>query len=162
MAIGRALVADAGAQMMAAELLSNLDLGLTAAEVSASQMLNDLTVMVTCGEDAHWNELCIANADRLLYVDAAGHPPLPEPELERILGGRGRDRRSTWRRCARTQRRRRRSPVRWMGRPDISMHLHVREGRRTTSAFLGRVVGSRAIGLVLAGGGRAGRSRISA
>ncbi len=154
-AIGRALVADAGAQQLAAELLSNLDFGLTAAEVSASQMLNDLTIMVTCADDPQWNELCIANADRLLYIDAAGHAPLPEPVLDRILGGRSRMQIDVATLCADT------SippppPTRWMGRPDISMHLHVRQGRADDLAFLGRVVGSRAIGVVLAGGGARG------
>ena len=154
-AIGRALVADAGAQRMAAELLSNLDLGLTAAEVSASQMLNDLTIMVTCADDPQWNELCIANADRLLYVDAAGHAPLPEPVLDRILGGRSRMQIDVATLC-RDSRAPPAAPTRWMGRPDISMHLHVREGRADDLAFLGRVVGSRAVGMVLAGGGARG------
>ena len=155
-AIGRALVADAGANRMAAELLSNIDLGLTAAEVSASQMLNDLTIMVTCADDPQWNELCIANADRLLYIDAAGHPPLPEPALDRILGGRTRRMQiDVATLCPDTP-----TPpplrTRWLNRPDIAMHLHVREGRADDLAFLGRIVGSRAIGLVLAGGGARG------
>ena len=154
-AIGRALVADAGTHMMAAELLSNLDLGLTAAEVSASQMLNDLTIMVTCADDPQWNELCIANADRLLYIDAAGHAPLPEPALDRILGGRNRMQIDVATLCPDTP-----TPppvrTRWMSRPDISMHVHIREGRAADLAFLGRIVGSRAIGLVLAGGGARG------
>ena len=155
MAIGRALVADAGAQLMAAELLSNLDLRLTAAEVSASQMLNDLTIMVTCGDDPAWNELCIANADRLLYVDAAGHAPVAEPALERILGRRTRMQIDVATLCPDT-RTPPAPPARWIGRKDISMHLHVREGRGADLAFLGRIVGSRAVGLVLAGGGARG------
>ena len=155
MAIGRSLVAEAAGQHLAAELLSNLDLGLDAAEVSAAQMLNDLTILVTCGEDAHWNELCIANADRLLYVDAAGHKPLPEPQLERILGAGRRSQIDVATLCADGSAP---QPVsgRWLGRADIAMHLHVREGRAADLAFLARVVGGRAVGLVLAGGGARG------
>jgi NTE family protein len=153
--IGRALVADAGAHRLAAELLSNIDLGLTAAEISASQMLNDLTIMVTCGDDPQWNELCIANADRLLYVDRVGHAPLPEPALDRILGGRSRMQIDVATLCPDTGTPPP-TPKRWTGRRDISMHLHVRQGRADDLAFLGRVVGSRAVGMVLAGGGARG------
>lgn len=155
MAIGRALVSDAKRQFLAAELLSNVDLGLTAAEVSGAQMLNDLTVMITCREDAQWDELCIANADRLLYVDAAGHAPLPEPRLDLILGAGRRIQIDVATLCpdgsAPPP-----VPKRWQGRSDISMHLHVRQGCQSDLAFLGRVVGGRAIGLVLAGGGARG------
>ena len=155
MAIGRALVADAAGQRLAAELMSNIDLGLTAAEVSAAQMLNDLTVLVTCGDDPHWNELCIANADRLLYVDQAGHAPLPEPPLERILGVGRRAQIDVVTLCPDGSAP---QPVaaRWRDRADIAMHLHVREGRAADLGFLSRVVGGRAIGLVLAGGGARG------
>ena len=155
MAIGRVLVADAGAQHLAAELLSNLDLGLTAAEISASQMLNDLTVMVTCHDDPMWNELCIANVDRLLYIDAAGHPSLPEPALGRILGAGRRIQIDVATLCDDAS-----APqpisARWQHRADIAIHLHLRRGRAADLAFLGRVVGGRAIGLVLAGGGARG------
>ena len=155
MAIGRALVADAGAQHLAAELLSNLDLGLTAAEISASQMLNDLTVMVTCHDDPMWNELCIANADRLLYIDAAGHPSLPEPALGRILGAGRRIQIDVATLCDDASAP---QPIskRWQHRADVAIHLHLRRGRAADLAFLGRVVGGRAIGLVLAGGGARG------
>lgn len=155
MAIGRALVADAGANGLAAELLSNVDFGLTAAEVSAAQMLNDVTIMVTCGEDPAWDELCIANADRLLYIDAAGHDPLPEPGLDRILGVGRRVQIDVATLCPDGSPPQP-VPARWMGRRDITMHLHVRQGRATDMGFLARVVGGRAIGLVLAGGGARG------
>ncbi len=155
MAIARAMAADAAAQSLAAEVLSNLDLGLTAAEVSAAQMLNDLTILVTCEEDPQWNDLCIANADRLLYIDAAGHTPLPEPKLERILGAGRRTQIDVATLCPEASAP---QPVakRWLGRPDIAMHVHVRQGRAADLAFLSRVVGGRAIGLVLAGGGARG------
>ncbi len=155
MAIARALVADAGRQGLAAEVLSNIDLGLTAAEVSAAQMLNDLTIMVTCHDDLFWNELCIANADRLLYVDAAGHGPMPEPRLDRILGAGRRVQIDVATLCPQNSPPQP-VPARWQGRADISMHLHVREGRVADLEFLGRVVGGRAVGLVLAGGGARG------
>ena len=155
MAIGRALVADAAEQSLAAELLSGLDFTLDAAEISAAQMLNDLTVLVTGGGDPAWDELCIANADRLLYVDAAGHAPLPEPALGRILGAGRRAQIDVATLCPDG------SPpqpvaARWRRRADIAMHLHVRAGRRADLGFLSRVVGGRAVGLVLAGGGARG------
>jgi len=153
--IARAMAADAAAQHLAAEVLSNLDLGLSAAEVSAAQMLNDLTLLVTCADDPAWNELCIANADRLLFIDAAGHAPLPEPPLARILGeGRrvGIDVATLCPDGSPPQP----VPARWAGRADILMHLHVRQGRASDMGFLSRVVGGRAVGLVLAGGGARG------
>ena len=154
MAIGHALVAGRqSAQHLAAELLSNLDLTLTADEVSAAQMLNDLTILVTCADDPVWNELCIASADRLLYVDAVGHPPLPEPPRDQT--------RTIHRKidivtlCPATS-----TPHppadRWLKRTDVDMHMHIREGRAADLAYLSRMVGGRAIGLVLAGGGARG------
>ncbi len=154
MAIGRALVADAGAHNLAAELLSNLDLTLGPDEISAAQMLNDLTVLVTCPDDAIWDDLCIASADRLLYVDFAGHPPLPEPPPHRIpsSGERKID--------VVTLSPENSAPhppaPRWQNRTDIATHLHVRQGRAADLAFLSRMVGGRAIGLALAGGGARG------
>jgi NTE family protein len=154
MAIARAMAADAAAQFMAAEVLSNIDLGLTAAEVSAAQMLNDLTILVTCRDDPQWDELCIANADRLLYVDAAGHTPVAEPQLDRILGAGRRVQIDVATLCPDG------SPphpaARWRDRADVAMHLHVRQGRAADLGFLSRVVGGRAVGLVLAGGGARG------
>jgi NTE family protein len=151
MAIGRAMVADAAAQHMAAELLSNIDLSLTREEISAAQMLNDLTILVTCRDDPVWDEMCLANADRLLYVDFAGHTPLPEPKSTgggarqidvMTLGPDGGPPRQP--------------ASRWENRTDIAMHLHVRQGRAADMGFLSRIVGGRAIGLVLAGGGARG------
>jgi NTE family protein len=155
MAIGKAMVADAAAQHLAVELLSNLDLALTAAEVSASQMLNDLTILVTCADDPVWNDLCIANADRLLYVDAAGRAPRPEPRLDEILGAGRRVQIDVATLCADGSPP---QPVsrRWQGRADIAIHVHVREGRAADFGFLSRVAGGRAVGLVLAGGGARG------
>lgn len=155
MAIGQALAADAAGQSLAAEVLSNLDLGLSAAEVSAAQMLNDLTILVTCGDDPQWNELCIANADRLLYVDAAGHAPVAEPALERILGAGRRAQIDVATLCADGSPPQL-VPQRWAGRADVAMHVHVRQGRAADLGFLSRVVGGRAVGLVLAGGGARG------
>jgi NTE family protein len=152
MAVGRALVQDATAQHLAAELLSNLDLTLGADEVAAAQMLNDLTVLVTCRDDTVWDELCLANADRLLFVDAVGHKKLPEPALRPGTRPRQIDVVTLCPADAAPHP----LPERWLNRTDIAMHLHVRAGRAADMGFLARITGGRAIGLVLAGGGARG------
>jgi NTE family protein len=161
MAIGAALADDETRQQQSAELLSRDDGIRDAAQLCAVELVNDLTLLVTDTADPEWTALCIANADRLLYVDAADRPPLPEPPLARILvpGRRAYIDVAVFQPASAATPR---LPARWRGRDDVQEVLHLRRDAPGDLGFLARVVTGRAVGLVLAGGGARGYVHLGA
>jgi NTE family protein len=128
------------------------------AEVEKS---NDVVVYQARCDASTWTRMCVRQADRVLLVLSAGPPPNPETTkaIDEIL----RHRRPgsvdlvilhglNSRRLAFTRM--------LLGRYQVGLHCHVREGNREDLARLARMIAGRAISIVLSGGGARGFAHI--
>lgn len=142
-------------RQLAVELITPSSAPDSSEVVCAIEAVNDVVVMTTSAADPKWLERAVANADRVVLVDAPGHPARPEPDLLRICGQGRRplldllvlhDAATEYPGLA----------ARWQAREDLDERMNIRQGSAADLEFVARMLVGRAVGLVLAGGGARG------
>ncbi|MBK1720260.1 patatin-like phospholipase family protein [Thiocystis violacea] len=154
-ALGRGLAEYLATQPLAVELITPSTAPASAEVVCAIEAVNDVVIMTTAPEDPEWTNRAIANADRVLLVDAAGQPSRAEPNFASIRGSAGHPSID----LVTIQAADAAYPglsERWKGRQDLEERMNIRQGDRADLEFLARMLVGRAVGLVLAGGGARG------
>lgn len=153
--IGAVMARYLSDQRLAVEFITSSSAPESAEILCAIEAVNDVVVMVTSPDDPEWQKRAIANSDRVVLVDFAGHPPLPQPDLLDICGNGPRPKLDLL--VIHEPGRRYPSVAdRWRERPDIDERMNVRGGDASDLEFVARMLVGRAVGLVLAGGGARG------
>ncbi len=116
---------------------------------------HDMLVFDAATDDPEWAELCVRQADLVLFVaDGAASPKL-RPIERRLAEIRG-NRRAELVLIHSPQTPAPRGTSRWLSERAVARHHHVRAGRAADIARVGRLTTGRGIALVLGGGGARG------
>ena len=116
---------------------------------------HDLLVYDANTDDPEWAELCIRQADLVLFVADGTASPIPRPIERRLAEVRG-SRRSEIVLLHRANLSAPRGTNRWLADRTVTRHHHVRSGHAADVSRVARLITGRGVAVVLGGGGARG------
>ena len=116
---------------------------------------HDLLVYDTNTDDPEWAELCVRQADLVLFVADPTASPMPRPIERRLAEVRG-NRRTELVLTHGAHRPIPHGTSRWLSDRSVARHHHVRAGHAADVARVARLITGRGVAVVLGGGGARG------
>jgi predicted acylesterase/phospholipase RssA/CRP-like cAMP-binding protein len=131
------------------------DPDLLAQFMSREEDEHDLLVYDTNADDPGWAELCVRQADLVLFVADGAASPMPRPIEQPLAAVRG-NRRTEFVLMHDAHVSMPRWTSRWFSERTVARHHHVRAGHDADIARVARLITGRGIAVVLGGGGARG------